>query len=168
MAWIFDTYSMNKGHSVLGVVTGKPLDDRRLARPRGGDRARRALLPQDALRSEGTRSTAFVSRFRDSATSAATSRSSLAEEGAHVVAISDSTGGIHNPNGIDVAGRVRAQARRWHARASLKGGDRIDNEELLLLDCDLLAPCALEQVITRGERRPGEGEDHLSRAPTAR
>ena len=33
MAWIFDTYSMNKGHSVLGVVTGQAADDRRLARP---------------------------------------------------------------------------------------------------------------------------------------
>ena len=53
MAWIFDTYSMNKGHSVLGVVTGKPLDDRRLARPRGGDGARRAVLPRGRAREAG-------------------------------------------------------------------------------------------------------------------
>ena len=47
MAWIFDTYSMNVGHSVLGVVTGKPLVARRLGRPRRGDGAGRPLLHPD-------------------------------------------------------------------------------------------------------------------------
>ena len=71
----------------------------------------------------------------------------IAEQGATVVAISDSTGGIYNPNGIDVAAAF-AHKRGGGSLSDLKGGDRISNEELLVLDCDVLAPCALEQVIT--------------------
>ena len=148
MAWIFDTYSMNKGHSVLGVVTGKPLTDRRLARPARGDRARRALLHPRGAAQEGAAAAgpdgvavqgfgnvgSFLAQF-------------LAEEGAKVVAISDSSGGVHNPNGIDVAAAI-AHKQETGSLAGFKGAEEITNEELLLLDCDVLAPCALEQVIT--------------------
>jgi glutamate dehydrogenase (NAD(P)+) len=71
----------------------------------------------------------------------------VAELGATVIAISDSSGGIHNPDGIDVAAAF-AHKRGGGAIAELKGGEAITNDELLLLDCDVLAPCALEQVIT--------------------
>jgi glutamate dehydrogenase (NAD(P)+) len=67
--------------------------------------------------------------------------------GATVVAISDSGGGVFNTNGIDVAAAF-AHKRGGGSLSELKGGDRISNDELLLLDCDVLAPCALEQVIT--------------------
>jgi glutamate dehydrogenase (NAD(P)+) len=70
-----------------------------------------------------------------------------AEEGAKVVAISDSSGGVFNANGVDVAAAF-AHKRAGGALVELKGGDVISNEELLLVDCDVLAPCALEQVIT--------------------
>ncbi len=70
-----------------------------------------------------------------------------AEEGALVVAVSDSTGGVFNDKGIDIAAAVEHK-RSGGALSELKGGDRITNDELLLLDCDALAPCALEQVIT--------------------
>jgi glutamate dehydrogenase (NAD(P)+) len=66
-----------------------------------------------------------------------------------VIALSDSTGGVHNPNGIDVAAAF-AHKRSGGSLAELRGGDFISNEELLVLDCDVLAPCALEQVITAG------------------
>ena len=75
MAWIFDTYSMNVGHSVLGVVTGKPLVDRRLGRPRRRDRARRPLLhPHRAPEGGAPVPRHAASRSRGSATSAGTSR----------------------------------------------------------------------------------------------
>ena len=77
----------------------------------------------------------------------------LAEDGATVVAISDSSGGVHNPNGIDVAGGARAQARDAARSPGSRAPSEITNEELLLLDCDVLAPCALEQVITERQRR---------------
>src|SRR5512142_2798134 len=71
----------------------------------------------------------------------------LVEEGATVIAISDSTVGLHNPNGIDVAAAI-AQKQETGSLAGFQGAEQITNEELLLLDCDVLAPCALEQVIT--------------------
>jgi glutamate dehydrogenase (NAD(P)+) len=64
-----------------------------------------------------------------------------------VVAISDSTTALRNPNGIDVQAAF-AHKREMGSLAGLKGAEAITNEELLLTDCDILAPCALEQVIT--------------------
>jgi glutamate dehydrogenase (NAD(P)+) len=71
----------------------------------------------------------------------------VAEDGARVVAISDSTAALHNANGIDVQAAL-AHKRETGSLAGLKGADAITNEELLVIDCDVLAPCALEQVIT--------------------
>jgi glutamate dehydrogenase (NAD(P)+) len=70
-----------------------------------------------------------------------------AEEGAVVVAISDSSGGVYNAGGLDIAAAF-AHKQSGGSLSELKGGDRITNDELLVLDCDVLAPCALEQVIT--------------------
>ncbi|HYA08001.1 MAG TPA: glutamate dehydrogenase, partial [Gaiellaceae bacterium] len=71
----------------------------------------------------------------------------LHEEGATVIAISDSTTAWYNPKGIDVP-TAFAYKRENRTLAGLKGAEEITNDELLLLDCDILAPCALEQVIT--------------------
>jgi glutamate dehydrogenase (NAD(P)+) len=148
MAWIFDTYSMNKGHSVLGVVTGKPLNvggslGRLEATARGAlyciqEAARKKELRLQELRVavQGFGNVgSYLAKF-------------LAEEGATVVAISDSRVGLHNANGLDVAAAM-AHKRETGSLAGLKGADEITNDDLLLLDCDVLAPCALEQVITR-------------------
>ena len=70
-----------------------------------------------------------------------------AESGATVVAVSDSSGGVYNAKGIDIAAAF-AHKRDGGALSQLKGGDKISNDEILLVDCDVLAPCALEQVIT--------------------
>jgi glutamate dehydrogenase (NAD(P)+) len=71
----------------------------------------------------------------------------LAEDGATVVAISDSRTALYNPNGVDVPAAF-AHKRDTGLLEGLKGAELITNDELLLLDCDILAPCALEQVIT--------------------
>jgi glutamate dehydrogenase (NAD(P)+) len=147
MAWIFDTYSMNKGHSVLGVVTGKPLTiggslGREEATARGALYCvREAVRKQQASLSGLTVAVqgfgnvgSFLARF-------------LGEDGAKVVAVSDSTSGLYNPNGIDVPAAV-AHKRETGALAGFRGADQISNEDLLLLDVEVLAPCALEQVIT--------------------
>ena len=75
----------------------------------------------------------------------------LHEEGASVVAISDSRAALYNAKGIDIAAAF-AHKREHGTLAGLKDADQITNDELLLLDVDILAPCALEQVIT--ERTP--------------
>jgi glutamate dehydrogenase (NAD(P)+) len=146
MAWIFDTYSMNKGHSVLGVVTGKPIQ---LGGSLGREEAtaRGALYCiREALRKQGTRmegATAAIQGFGNVGSYLA---KFLAEDGAKVIAVSDSSGGLHNANGIDVAA-VLAHKQETGSLSGFRGGDAISNDDLLLLECDVLAPCALEQVI---------------------
>ena len=147
MAWIFDTYSMNKGHSVLGVVTGKPLTiggslGREEATARGA-----LFCLSSALESEGKSLDGIRIAVQGFGNVGSYFAKFAAEEGAKVVAVSDSSGGIHNPNGVDIAAAF-AHKRGGGSLSELKGGDRITNEELLVLDCDALAPCALEQVIT--------------------
>src|SRR5215204_1265426 len=147
MAWIFDTYSMNKGHSVLGVVTGKPIMiggslGREEATARGALYCIRQAVQKLGQRLDGMTTAVqgfgnvglHLSRF-------------LVEDGAKVVAASDSRGGIHNPDGIDVSAAI-AHKQETSSLAGLRGADEITNDELVLLDVDLLAPCALEQVIT--------------------
>ena len=71
----------------------------------------------------------------------------LSEEGVRVIAVSDSGGGIHNAYGLDVAAAIAYKAEHG-VLEGFPGADAITNEELIEIDCDVLAPCALEQVIT--------------------
>jgi glutamate dehydrogenase (NAD(P)+) len=147
MAWIFDTYSMNKGHSVLGVVTGKPLNvggslGRMEATARGALYCVQEAVRKKEMSLEGL--TVAVQGFGNVGSFLA---KFLAEQGATIVAISDSSAGLYNPRGIDVAAAI-AHKEETGSLHGLKGAEPISNEELLLLECDVLAPCALEQVIT--------------------
>jgi glutamate dehydrogenase (NAD(P)+) len=147
MAWIFDTYSMNKGHSVLGVVTGKPLTiggslGREEATARGA-----LYCTRDAIAKKNGSLTDLRVAVQGFGNVGSYYAKFIAEDGARVIAISDSTTALYNPNGIDVQAAF-AQKRETGSLAELKGAEEITNDELLLLDCDLLAPCALEQVIT--------------------
>ena len=147
MAWIFDTYSMNKGHSVLGVVTGKPLSvggslGREEATARGSLYCIQAALEKQGRAMDGV--SVAVQGFGNVGSFFA---KFIGELGARVVAISDSTGGVHNSNGLDVAAAF-AHKRSGGSLSELKGGDRITNQELITIDCDIFAPCALEQVVT--------------------
>jgi glutamate dehydrogenase (NAD(P)+) len=147
MAWIFDTYSMNKGYSVLSVVTGKPLAiggslGREDATGRGVVFCLQEALARRGLAIEGLR--VAVQGFGNVGSGFARIVSEL---GARVIAISDSKGGLLNPNGIDIPAAM-AHVRAGGTIAELGGGEPITNEELLLLPCDVLAPCALEQVLT--------------------
>jgi glutamate dehydrogenase (NAD(P)+) len=146
MAWMFDTYSMNKGYSVLGVVTGKPLTiggslGREEATARGAVFCLESAIEKRGQSMEGLR--VAVQGFGNVGSYFA---KFVAEQGAKVVAISDSSGGIHNANGVDVAAAF-AHKLNGGTLSELKGGDRITNEELVAIDCDVFAPCALEQVV---------------------
>jgi glutamate dehydrogenase (NAD(P)+) len=147
MAWIFDTYSMNKGHSVLGVVTGKPLAiggslGREEATARGALYVLRGAARKQSLALSGA--TVAVQGFGNVGSYLARF---VAQDGATVVAISDSAGGVYNPSGIDIEAAI-ARKRETGSIGGLPGTDPISNDDLLLLDVDVLAPCALEQVIT--------------------
>jgi glutamate dehydrogenase (NAD(P)+) len=147
MAWIFDTYSMNKGYSVLGVVTGKPLEiggslGRVEATARGA-----AFCIREALRKEGHEVAGRRVAIQGFGNVGRNLALILADQGASIVAVSDSTGGIFKPDGLDVAAAVEHK-RTHRSFDGFEGAEAITNEELLILDCDVLAPCALEQVVT--------------------
>jgi glutamate dehydrogenase (NAD(P)+) len=149
MAWIFDTYSMNKGHSVLGVVTGKPLTiggslGREEATARGSLYIIADALAEENRSLEGLR--VAIQGFGNVGSNLARM---LAAEGAVVIAVSDSRGGVHAPNGLDMPS-VLAHKAEHGMLEGFSGGDAITNEELITLECDVLAPCALEQVIHSG------------------
>ena len=147
MAWIFDTYSMNVGHSVLGVVTGKPLSiggsvGRVGATARGSLYCIRTALQKQGKRLHDTR--IAIQGFGNVGSNLARL---LAEEGVRVVAVSDSKGGVCNPYGLDITAAVAYKGEHGQLDG-LPGSDSITNEELIEIECDVLTPCALEQVIT--------------------
>jgi glutamate dehydrogenase (NAD(P)+) len=147
MAWIFDTYSMNKGHSVLGVVTGKPLAiggslGREEATARGA-----LYVIADALEKEGKGLDGLRIAVQGFGNVGRNLARLLHEHGAVVIAVSDSQGGLHAPAGLDIPA-VTAWKSEHGTLDGYAAADAITNEELLLLECDVLAPCALEQVIS--------------------
>ena len=147
MAWIFDTFSMNEGYSVLGVVTGKPLEvggsvGRVEATARGAAFCIREALRKQDVSIQGRK--VAVQGFGNVGSNLALI---LADQGATIVAVSDSMGGVHNADGIDVQA-VLAHKAETGSLEGFSGAESVTNEELLLVDCDVLAPCALEQVIT--------------------
>jgi glutamate dehydrogenase (NAD(P)+) len=147
MAWIFDTYSMNVGHSVLGVVTGKPLAVGGSV-GRDGATARGLLYCiRTALQKQGSRLADTRVAIQGFGNVGSNLAALLSEEGVRVVAVSDSGGGIHNAYGLDVAAAIAYKAEHG-VLEGCPGADAITNEELIEVDCDVLAPCALEQMLT--------------------
>ena len=153
MAWIMDTYSMTKGTTSLGVVTGKPLA---LGGSKGRDkrdRARRAVqcCARRARRAR-CRSRARRSRSRATATPAATWRRCCMPRVPRIVArIGLAAAACHDPKGLDPAATARAQGRRPEPQ-DLPGGKPITNKQLLELPVDILVPAALENQITAEQR----------------
>jgi len=148
MAWIMDTFSMNVGHSVPGVVTGKPLSI-------GGSQGRveatgRGLLyiTQEATRAAGhalDEATIAVQGFGN--VGATTARLMIAA-GARVVAVSDVAGGIYRATGFSWEELQPALERHALLQDVVQGVDKLTNEELLALPVDVLVPAALEGQIT--------------------
>lgn len=148
MAWIMDTYSMNVGYSVSGVVTGKPLslggsEGREEATSRGLTYCVREAMAMAGLRS--SEATAVVQGFGNVGWNAA--RLLRDELGLKIVALSDSSGGIYDPAGLDPVS-VHEHKRLTGSVMGYPGATSITNDELLELDCTVLVPAALENVIT--------------------
>lgn len=147
MAWITDTYSTHQGYLVPSIVTGKPLNLQGSAGRTKATGHGVAFLASAALRKLGIKtagSTAIVQGFGNVGIHAALA---MAADGVKVIAISDVSGAIWNPDGIDVK---RLQVHTLHHRiiTGFDGADPIDPAEMLLMECDVLAPCAVGGVIT--------------------
>jgi glutamate dehydrogenase (NAD(P)+) len=147
MAWMMDTYSMQRGMTSPGVVTGKPI-------LLGGSRGRREATGRgvytivlEAAKKIGLdpkRMTVAVQGFGNVGSVAA---QLLAENGCRLIAVSDSKGGIYNPKGLDVP-RLLRERLAGGTLPDYSDADRISQAELLALECDVLIPAALGGQIT--------------------
>jgi glutamate dehydrogenase (NAD(P)+) len=148
MAWIMDTYSMHKRHTVTAVVTGKPLEmggsaGRREATGRGCMIVTRESLAHLGMPLKGAR--VLVQGFGNVGSIAA---ELLQEQGAKVVGVSDVSGGLYNEKGIDVKDVIAWRDAHRYVTGYPKA-DAVANEEYLTQPCDVLLPAALENVITK-------------------
>lgn len=147
MAWIMDTYSQMKGYAIPSVVTGKPIEvggslGRKEATGRGV--AYTIAHANEYLKLgplEGK--TVAIQGFGNVGMFAARK---LERMGCKVIAVSDVTGGIHNPEGLDIA-HVRKYVGIRKVLEGYPRAEAISNEELLTLDVDILVPAALGGVI---------------------
>jgi glutamate dehydrogenase (NAD(P)+) len=147
MAWIMDTYSMHKGHTVTAVVTGKPVEmggslGRKDATGRGCLVVTRRALARLGIPVEKAK--VVVQGFGNVGSTAARL---MAADGMQVVAVSDKSGGIHDPKGLDIP-KVIEWIKEHRFVEGYPGAEKLTNEELLTLKCDVLVPAALENVIT--------------------
>ena len=149
MAWIMDTYSVDKGYSVPGVVTGKPLaiggsKGRNEATARGCVFVVLAAARRCGLSANSP--TVVVQGYGNAGSIAARL---LHERGFSVIAVSDSRGAITNPKGLDPVAVAEHKAKTKSV-VGFPGSSEITNDELLTMPCDLLVPAALENQITGG------------------
>ncbi len=149
MAWIMDTFSMQAGYTVNGVVTGKPVD-------LGGSKGRVeatgrgvTVMAQQAAKTIGmdlSKSKVIVQGFGNVGSVAAR----LCEEhGATVVGLSDAIGGIYNENGLPVSELVHRYSGREGGIREYKDAQQVSNKELLEMPCDVLIPAAISGQVTK-------------------
>lgn len=148
MAWMMDTYSVNVGHAVPGVVTGKPLSiggslGREMATGRGV-----MIVVREALsdRNQSLAKTRIVIQGFGNVGSAAALL--LHEAGAKVIAVSTGSGGVFSETGLDIPALKAYAAKNRKSLVGFPQVSAISNDELLTLPCDVLIPAALENQIT--------------------
>ncbi len=153
MAWMMDTYSMHMGHTVPGIVTGKPVSiggtaGRREATGRGvGYLVNRAM---DVIGLEAGQASAAIQGFGNVGSITAFS---LAKYGVKIIAVSDVLGGLFNRKGLDLE-RLAKHVSQTQSVVGFPEAEPMTNEQLLAIPCDILVPAALERQIT--ERNAGQ------------
>src|SRR5712675_2842405 len=147
MAWIMDTYSMMVGHTVPGVVTGKPISvggsvGRAEATARG-----LVFVVEEACKLKKISLRGATVAIQGFGNAGATAARLFVEKKAKVVALSDTRGGVTNSRGIDPIKAIRYKERSGTV-VGMPGASRISNDDLLTMKCDILVPAALENAIT--------------------
>jgi glutamate dehydrogenase (NAD(P)+) len=153
MAWIMDTYSVNVGHTVPSVVTGKPKSiggSLGLSEAVGYGVALAAQQAAKFFELKGNSPTVVV-QGRGQVGSVVARR--LKEKGFTVVGVSDTKGGLYNPKGLDLEA-LAEHVRKTGYMEDFAQGAPVDPDEFLELECDILAPCAVaNQIVTKNARR---------------
>jgi len=147
MAWIMDTYSQQVGYTVPAVVTGKPVVmGGSLGRREATGRGLVYLIEQSAeqMGLDLKHATAVVQGFGNVGSNAARF---LEELGTRIIAISDVSTGIHNPDGLSVSALLD-YVEKHRVLKGFPGGEEIDNQSMLELECDVLVPAALQNQLT--------------------
>lgn len=147
MAWIMDTYSQHKGHAVPEIVTGKPVAiggtlGRRDATGRG-----LVYMVVEAAKELGIDLAGATAAVQGFGNVGSVATRELANMGVRIIGVSDRTGGYFDAKGLPVE-KLLEVAGKNHSLEGCPYGDRITNEELLELHCDVLVPAALEMQIT--------------------
>ena len=147
MAWMMDTYSMHMRQTVTAVVTGKPINI-------GGSRGRREatgrgvmIVCDEALKKlrmnrETTR--VIIQGFGNVGSNAA---KLMADDGYKIIGIAEYNGGLYNPRGIDIDELLEYKSRN-RTIIGFPGAEPTDTAQLLVTDCEILIPAAVENVIT--------------------
>jgi glutamate dehydrogenase (NAD(P)+) len=146
MAWFMDTYSMHEGKTVTEIVTGKPVASggtlgRREATGRGVAYLARRVMKE--LSVDANDATAVVQGFGNVGSYAALG---LHQFGLKVIAVSDHTGALHDPAGLDIPALTR-HATSHGSIAGFSSQRQYDPAQILTLRCDVLVPAAMERVI---------------------
>ncbi|HII71254.1 TPA: Glu/Leu/Phe/Val dehydrogenase, partial [Candidatus Woesearchaeota archaeon] len=146
MAWMLDEYEKIVGHPAPGMITGKPIEKggskgRDIATSLGGAYVLHELAEELSL---GNEATVAIQGFGNAGMNFA---KIVSRWGYKVVAVSDSKGGVHDPDGLDVAQLISVKEKTGSV-VNIEKGKKLTNSELLLLDVDVLVPAALENQIT--------------------
>ena len=147
MAWIMDTYSINQGYSVPGVVTGKPVAIGG-SKGRGGATSRGVMyMIFSTLKALGKGIDEVSVAIQGYGKVGGFAAQLLHDAGCRVVAVSDVEGGLYRDRGLDPEA-INRHKREAGAVAGFPGAERISNADLLEVECDVLVPAAIEGVIT--------------------
>ncbi len=147
MAWFMDTYSQQVGHPVPEIVTGKPLV---LGGTEGRDVATGlgvVFVLEDVLRGRARRVEGLRVAVQGLGNVGAVVARELAARGARIVAVSDITGGVVDPLGIDI-GRLTTWTGEHNFVRGFPAGEHVAQSAVLEASCDVLVPAALERQIT--------------------
>ncbi|WP_017319457.1 Glu/Leu/Phe/Val family dehydrogenase [Mastigocladopsis repens] len=148
MAWMMDTYSVNVGHAVPGVVTGKPISV-------GGSRGREMatgrgvmFIVREALADKGQSLVGARIAIQGFGNVGSAAALLLHEAGAKVIAVSTGSGGVFSEAGLDIPALKAYAAQNRKSVFGFPQAVPISNADLLTLPCDVLIPAALENQIT--------------------
>ena len=147
MAWIMDTYSQEVGNSEPGVVTGKPIEIGGSLGRNGATGLGVVFITEKALEKIGMKMSGITMVIQGFGNVGSHAALYAHQRGAKVIAVSDVSGGIHNPSGLNVPELLKYVVEHKVVRG-FPGAEPISNDDLLTLKCDVLAPCAMENQIS--------------------